>query len=201
MPGSPPVSTVRPDCGSSQDPPPAPTEIPVFPVFSVPGTLPAGCCRRSRHLPPSRPQPSFVPILFRQSSPPLCTDISDDFFAELGSVLRNELLKKPSKGGVQGGSRRAGRTASPCGRHALRPCNKSSIKPSSRWHCGRQSFDVDSRILTSTSKFNLTPNWSGSFADVIKKSCYQQQKKLMPLPGQCQKFWRWRHNFDVWPSI
>ena len=51
------------------------------------------------------------------------------------------------------------------------------------------SVDVnDSRILTSTSKFKLTPNWwaskkgSRSFFDVVKKSCRRRQKKLTPSP-------------------
>ena len=35
----------------------------------------------------------------------------------------------------------------------------NGLKPFSHWYRGRQIFDVDSRILTSMSKFNLTPNW------------------------------------------
>ncbi len=32
------------------------------------------------------------------------------------------------------------------------------LKPSSRWYCRRQRFDVNSIILTSTSNFDLTPS-------------------------------------------
>ncbi len=66
------------------------------------------------------------------------------------------------------------------------PLTPGSAAPEANWsrfHIGAVDVktDVHRRILTSTWTFNIMPNWSRPFFDVIKKSCRQHQKKLTSL--------------------